>query len=367
VAVLLAGLVLAAPGCGRKGPPLPPLPRRPAPVAEFGARQQGGAVRVSFRLPRLNLDGSPARIEQIRVFRRRARLEDAAPEGRARLERHFSRGAVDIAELQGEQIAAAADAVGRVEVEDPGVLDDWEPGFLLVYRVLLLGSDSPRWTDSALVFLEPRTAPEPPIRVRARQEAAAVVLEWDPGPPDGPAAAEPVLYNVYRAVGGAAAERRNPEPVRETRFSDPELPAEGESFRFTVRTVLGTSRGLVESDDSAPAEVSTPLQLRPPPPIQLTAAVTGRRIRLIWYLPAEGAVGGFRIYRRSGPEAEFVPIAEVPASEVMFTDGSIRAGIDYHYRVVSFSRTDRQRESEAGETVSARVETVDDEPLMEEE
>ena len=99
----------------------------------------------------------------------------------------------------------------------------------------------------------------------------------------------------------------------------------------------------------------------------VTAAVTGRHVRLLWYPPESADLGGFRIYRRSPEDPGFVPVAEVPGSEVMFTDREVRPGTEYLYRVVSFSRIDPQRESEAGEAVSAHIDADPGDPPGEEE
>lgn len=343
------GLLLPS-GCGRKGPPVPPVPRRPEPVGELAARQQGDRVLVSFRLPQFNLDGSPARLEEILVLRRLTRIEDAEPERRERLERFFSRTSETAADWRDDAIAAARDESGRVEFEDDGALEVWEPGYLLAYRVLLLGVDSRNWSPSDLVFLEPRAGLKPPAGLRASRVPDGVELDWEPGGSDR-------RFNVYRvAPDGGVAVRLNPQPLEGSRFVDPEVPAEGVTARYTVRAVEATPHGTVESGDSAPADITTPRLVRPPPPSQVTAAVTGRHIRLVWYPPESEDLGGFRIYRRSPDDPAFVPVAEVAASEVMYTDREVRPGIDYQYRVMSFSRLDPQRECATGETVSARVE-----------
>src|SRR5215203_4430681 len=57
VAVLLLGAAIAA-GCGKKGPPLPPLVRIPEAVAMVGTRRAGNDTYVTLRVPARNVDGS---------------------------------------------------------------------------------------------------------------------------------------------------------------------------------------------------------------------------------------------------------------------------------------------------------------------
>jgi hypothetical protein len=56
-------------GCGRKGPPLPPLVRLPAAPADFTAERRGDEVKLQFTAPVANTDGSrPANIDHVEVY-----------------------------------------------------------------------------------------------------------------------------------------------------------------------------------------------------------------------------------------------------------------------------------------------------------
>jgi hypothetical protein len=82
VGALLAALTIA---CGKKGPPLPPLTRVPAPVNELSARRLGDEVFLTFQVPSKNVDGStPADIARVDVF---ALTTDTPPPRIAFLER----------------------------------------------------------------------------------------------------------------------------------------------------------------------------------------------------------------------------------------------------------------------------------------
>src|SRR5688572_25944878 len=67
VAVLLLGAALAA-GCGKKGPPLPPLVRIPEAVAVVATRRTGNDSYVTLRVPARNVDGSmPVDVSAVEV------------------------------------------------------------------------------------------------------------------------------------------------------------------------------------------------------------------------------------------------------------------------------------------------------------
>ena len=55
--------------CGKRGAPLPPLVRVPAAPAEFTVERRGEDVKLQFKVPAANADGSrPANIERIDVY-----------------------------------------------------------------------------------------------------------------------------------------------------------------------------------------------------------------------------------------------------------------------------------------------------------
>ena len=65
---LLVAAALAA-GCGKKGPPLPPLVKLPAPPADFTAQRRGSKVDLQFTVPSANTDGTrPANVERVDVY-----------------------------------------------------------------------------------------------------------------------------------------------------------------------------------------------------------------------------------------------------------------------------------------------------------
>lgn len=68
-AALLLLIPIFAAGCGRKGPPLPPLVRVPAAPADFVAERRGNTVEIEFTVPSANTDRTrPANIERVDVY-----------------------------------------------------------------------------------------------------------------------------------------------------------------------------------------------------------------------------------------------------------------------------------------------------------
>jgi len=68
-AALACALVLASAGCGKKGPPLPPLVKLPAAPGDLSAERHGDDVTVRFTVPAANTDNTkPANVERVDVY-----------------------------------------------------------------------------------------------------------------------------------------------------------------------------------------------------------------------------------------------------------------------------------------------------------
>src|SRR5207249_959210 len=69
IGLLPVFLILLLTGCGKKGPPLPPLIRLPAAPAEFAVHRRGSTVAIQFAVPSANTDGStPADLAHVDVY-----------------------------------------------------------------------------------------------------------------------------------------------------------------------------------------------------------------------------------------------------------------------------------------------------------
>ena len=68
-AAILAGAIGVMTGCGKSGPPLPPLVKLPAAPANIVAERRGSTVDVQFTVPVANTDGTrPANVERVDVY-----------------------------------------------------------------------------------------------------------------------------------------------------------------------------------------------------------------------------------------------------------------------------------------------------------
>src|SRR6185503_19163150 len=67
--ILVSAAVLALGACGKKGPPLPPLIKLPAPPADFAAERRGDTVDLLFTVPAANTDNTrPANLSRVDIY-----------------------------------------------------------------------------------------------------------------------------------------------------------------------------------------------------------------------------------------------------------------------------------------------------------
>jgi len=67
--LVLSGLLLVAAGCGKKGPPLPPIVRIPVAPPDFTAIRRGSEIGITFVVPGANTDGTtPADLSRVEIY-----------------------------------------------------------------------------------------------------------------------------------------------------------------------------------------------------------------------------------------------------------------------------------------------------------
>ncbi|HKC10525.1 MAG TPA: hypothetical protein VKI41_00555, partial [Vicinamibacteria bacterium] len=69
LALALVVLFLFLPACGKKGNPLPPLRRVPAPVTSVHLAQRGDQLEITYVAPRAATDGGPLPVLELEILR----------------------------------------------------------------------------------------------------------------------------------------------------------------------------------------------------------------------------------------------------------------------------------------------------------
>jgi predicted small lipoprotein YifL len=154
-------LLGAVAGCGKKGPPLPPLRLEPQRIEDLTVAKEGDAVRFRFTVPSANTDKSqPADIVAVEVYGLTGKPED--PFGQP---------------LSGQDFLRFGALASRVEVEPPPEESKSDERTSAPVSSTSPGNGDPRPAQGEAVTLTERLGPkaqEPFVHPRKRQSDAAV-------------------------------------------------------------------------------------------------------------------------------------------------------------------------------------------------
>jgi hypothetical protein len=351
-AALLVAAAAAFPGCGKRGPPLPPLRITPRPAHDVKLRQTGAEVVIEAGLSLSRTDGTalgPG--ASVRVLRMRATptLRPGVVSLRY-LMAMFQKEARVIGTLTGtalEQAAAAERAVFR----DPGALPDARDSHLthFMYGIQVTDEKGERSAFSVPIEIEVAEPPPAAVNLKATTTEGEVRLEWASGDPSRPAE----LYNIYRRAASQEGEPRVPLnilPIAERVYVDTTFRY-GETYRYSVRALPAPPPPLRESDAGTEVEVRPLDVYHPAAPTGLAATVEGPVIKLYWFPNGEADLHGYRIYRRTG-KGEFERIGETGATETSFADATAGKGVRYDYVVTAVDGAEPPNESPRSEAQS---------------
>ncbi len=200
--------------------------------------------------------------------------------------------------------------------------------------------------------------PNPPENLRvASLGEQHIELIWDVPAlnSDGTSVTAPPQFNVYRSIDRQPpGTRLNQAPINENRFKD-ESSELGKTYSYTVRVVVETPSGLVESEDSQGLEVMNADTYPPKPPVEVAAISSGQGISLVWLPNTEPDLAGYWVYR-SRPDKQFQRLNEQLLATASTIDKSVEKGQTYFYRVKAVDL--KGNESEFSEEVSDAVDPL---------
>ncbi len=351
-AALFFSLVLNI-ACGYVGDPLPPLVQIPARVSDLAGIQAGKAIKLSWTVPKLNTDGSAAvTLSRLEVYRFRGKAEPTETLDSSQFARYATKWMVlDRANFdaysEGDKIVL------------PDHLPNLEMGEMLqsrfTYAVKVLNRKKQDAGFSNLASVRFYAVPNPPESLRFSFEEHFIKLTWQP--PifniDSSSISEVLRYNVYRTTVPAARvrERLTAAAIPETDYRDTTFML-GQTYYYTVRAVMDSPDGPIESFDSKEYEAKNVDTYPPHPPQELTAISDGESISLVWLPNSEPDLAGYYVYR-AGVDRDFKRVTSL-IMMASFNDTSVEKGKIYFYRVRALDKS--ANESDNSEEVSQKVE-----------
>jgi predicted small lipoprotein YifL len=339
-ALAMLGLTLA--GCGKKGPPVAPEVRVPAPPAGLQTFIDESTILVNWSNPATRLDGTPLKdLTLVKLYRRED--ADGGPLKPAMLSSGRVVGYDEIAAIRLESPAPATVEGSAVRWVDRQGLVLGRRYVYVVTAVDSLGRSSAPSERRAITFL---AAPKPPRSVVATAGSRQVTLRWEPPAEftDGSPLSGELRYLVLRGSGSEGPLALiTPQPISATSFTDTGLDNDSE-YRYSVRAVRMDPRATAAGALST-VVAATPVETAPlGPPSNLVAVPSSGAVRLAWNASPDPAVALYAIYRAAGPGG-LVRIGTTLAANTTFTDGDVRPGTTYRYAVSAIDSARRPRES----------------------
>jgi hypothetical protein len=402
VAFALIGPLTA--GCGRKGPPLPPLVRVPAAPGELTAERRGETVEIGFTIPATNTDKTrPANIERVDVYaytgpagisdadivRRGERVGAVEVKAPRNPNRTIEPGdpSSDLEPLEGpgldqgtptrifDELEASPSSPGPPDapsVAPPPPIEDGRPltgppcavptRVYLGVGVSTSGRPGAFSRRAAVPLMAPPPAPSAPT---VTYDERAVTIQWTGAPaasadaePDGALPSRPVGcgvpavgYHVYEVKAELAEARLTTAPVREPLYADERIEWGAERC-YTVRTVHTTGGLSVESEPAAPVCQTLRDTFAPAAPKGLITLSAQGRIDLIWDANTEKDLAGYLVLRTPAAERRFEAITPEPIPGTTFND-AVEPGILFVYAIQAVDTAGNRSEPSGESTPEA--------------
>lgn len=348
--------VLAAAGCGKRRPPLPPVERVQQRTELLSGAQQGNEVILSWPAPRRNApDESVQSIRRIDIYR----LAEKPGAPLALTEEEFAARSTLVGSVTYEQIRNAGDTLTyRDTLELAG-----EPTRLR-YALRYVNASGQRAAFSNFLSIEPaaRIAQAPALSPSPQVAEDSITISWRPPAAniDGSTPVNLLGYNVYRMDESQSEPNQvpiNAALVSGTEYADKSFQF-GNNYRYIVRAVsLGTGGAQVESLNSNSVEVAARDVFPPAPPERPSIAPDPSFGRLAIFFAAnkEPDVAGYNIYRATDPNQPkpWTKLNQTLLTRTTYQDERVESGKTYYYYIVAVDKTGNEsRPSEVGsETV----------------
>lgn len=349
-AFLFFAFGLGAVGCGVPGEPRTRRPVVPSAITDLAAHQAGSSVVLTFTLPKASLEGRPLlehpSIEIYRRFSSPQAVGKKTPE---------SAPAIAIPSA----LIAEYLKDGHVEFADNVPPEDFanHAGEQLIYVVRTRASAKRASADSNVVAVRVYPVPASISGARASVRETAIELSWS-APPQIPQGVSLGGYRVYRAEldpsslaeaaeGISKAKLKSPMALlaaadtayyRDTQFEF------GRAYLYSIRSVVATESGTIESADSNPVVVEARDTFPPAPPQGLVGVVVpatpeaAAYVELSWGISSETDWAGYHVYRSEQEGSPGNRLSQELLLAPTFRDISVEQGKRYFYRVTAVDK-----------------------------
>ncbi len=347
--------------CGKKGPPLPPLVKRPVAPADLTAVRRADTVELQFIVPSANTDNTrpanvarvdvyaftgPATVAEADVLKLGTKVASVAVKAPRDPDITFDpddpeqfEGDVDPPEGEGLDQGAAARVQETLTAPAAALTPaDATPAVPPVrtyvgVAITTNGRPGPTSRRAAVPLVPP---PPTPSRPEVTYTESAVVVQWPPAAQEAEnVAGFKVGYHVYEVTGPSETPLTK-KPLVEPTYSDSRITW-GATRCYRVRAVETVDALTVESEGTEPVCVVLTDRFPPAAPKGLQAVASEGVINLIWDANTEPDLDGYYLLRGPVPGDELVPVTTALIRETAFRD-PVPSGMRFVYALQAVDR-----------------------------
>jgi hypothetical protein len=347
--------------CGKRGPIYPPLIKIPQKIENVETFQRGNTLVLQWSNPSSYISGDPIEGDiTVELWLLKVEKEPDEQQGELSEENFASKSKLhetieqkDFIKFLDPERKSSDVLTYTYDLSSEELTQK-----VFVFRLRIKDSKGRESDFYSLTPLIPQSIPLPPLDPEAQMLKTSVVIEWTPPEEnvDSSTPASVVGYNVYRESETEAFHRVNSALIEETRFVDSDF-VYNVTYRYYVRASATKSSPYSESENSNAIEILTEDTLIPLAPKGLVAIAGEDFISLSWDSNKEKDLAGYRVWRRSDGEEEFVAVTELVAENV-YHDTNVVKNQRYFYSITALdvNRNESQR-SEAISVILGREES----------
>jgi hypothetical protein len=332
--IIIAFCASLVAGCGRVGPPLPPIKYKALVPEMLQVRQRGTNLVLTWPKPGV-IAMQNSKVSRAEILRRDEQID--AP-----------------LRLPEEKFLEEARVIGIIPSKD---ITDAEANTLYFTDTLPTSGISMlryryaiRYTNlsgatlplSNYALLEPTTSiAKAPEGINTELTQEAIKLNWSAPTAnlDQTQPARIVGYNIYRRSkdSGFSDQPINSSLVTATSFEDHQFKF-GNNYFYIVRSVSPSKDKTIESPDSVEISIKTKDTFAPLSPGNVTGAAAVSIVSLFWPANTEKDLRGYFVYRaekQDAPRSEWTKLTPAAITTTTFRDERAQVGKTYVYFITA--------------------------------
>ena len=332
----LALLLLSLTGCGKSGPPLPPLRPVPGRIADASAVRLDDNVDIRFTVPPANADGTtPSAVEHVEIYFVSSAPGTAPPTVAQLMAPPHLKTRITVRRPPPDETASSK-APPRTDEPLAGEMASYRDPVLpsdrgaqapvRYYLVVAVAGRERRGAPSGVISVPLATDPPPPTDLAVSYDEHTLKLTWTPAAAGG-------AFRVYNAGAPGGPPAAPGPPLTAAEFSTP--VTFDQEHCYVVRAVIVTGPTTIEGAPSQ-SKCVTPVDTFPPPvPENLRAIAEEAGVSLSWDAVEAPDLAGYIVLRAEGGGDTLTPLMPAPIAATSFKDTTAARGASYTYVVVS--------------------------------